>query len=89
MSCGQMVRMNDNYLVSVIKVRLCKHSTNKISPTDENRQMVWRIRHSWGVLVRARFHFVLVDYADEYGMKSMINRYLVNCNIASFGCSNM
>jgi len=64
MSCYQMVRMNDNYLGSVLKVHLFNHSTNTISPTNENRQMVWRIRHSWGVLVRAQFHFVLVDYSD-------------------------
>jgi hypothetical protein len=55
----------------------------------KNRQMVWKIRCSWGVLVRAQFHFVYVDYSSEYGMKWIINRYLGNCNIASFGCSNM
>jgi len=27
--------MNDNYLGSVIKVHLFKHSTNTISPSDE------------------------------------------------------
>ena len=40
---------------------------------------------SLGVSVRAPVHFVLVDYSDEYEMKSMISRYLVKCNIASFG----
>jgi len=40
---------------------------------------------SLGVLVRAQFQFVLVDYRDEYEIKLMINKYLVNCNIASFG----
>jgi hypothetical protein len=30
-----MVRMNNNYLGSVIKVCLLKHSTNTMSPTDE------------------------------------------------------
>jgi len=55
----------------------------------KNRQMVWRIKCFWGVLVSAQFHFELVDYSDEYRMKSVMNRYLVNDNIASFGCSNM
>jgi hypothetical protein len=35
MLCSQMVKMNDNYLGSVIKLRLLKHSTSTISPTDE------------------------------------------------------
>jgi len=30
-----MVRMNNNYLGSIIKVLFFKHSTNTISPTDE------------------------------------------------------
>jgi len=30
----QMVRMNNNYQGSDIKVRLIKHSTSTISPTD-------------------------------------------------------
>ena len=51
--------------------------------------MVWWIRRSRGVLVRARFHIVFVDYNDEYEMKSMINRYQGNCNVASSGCSNI
>ena len=89
MPCRQTVRKNDNYLVSVIKIPLTKHSTNTISPTDANRQMVRRIRRLWGVLVRALFHFMLVDYIDEYEMQPMINRYLVNGNIASFGCRIM
>jgi len=48
-SCCQMVKMNDNYLGSEIKVRLFKHSTNTISPADATRQMKWRIRPNWGV----------------------------------------
>jgi hypothetical protein len=33
-----MVKMNNYYLDSVIKVRLFKHSTNTISPTDEKEE---------------------------------------------------
>jgi len=47
----------------------------------ENKVLV----RSPGVLVRVLFHFMLADYSDEYEMKSMINRYLVNRNIAAFG----
>jgi hypothetical protein len=32
-----MVRMNDNYLGSLRKVCLFKHSTNTISPTDAKK----------------------------------------------------
>jgi len=35
-----------------------------------------------GVLVRVRFNFVIDDYCDEYEMKSMENRLLVNWIIA-------
>jgi len=42
-----------------------------------------------GVLVRVRFHFVLDDYCDEYEMKSMENRHLVNWIIAWIGWTNM
>jgi len=83
-----MVRMKDNYLGGVIKVRLIKHSTKTISPTGakysndmENKALVSRL----GVLVRARFHLMLVDYNDESEMKLRIDRYLVNCDIVSFG----
>jgi hypothetical protein len=34
MLCHHMVRTNDNYLGSAIKVCLFTHSTNTISPTD-------------------------------------------------------
>jgi hypothetical protein len=40
-------------------------------------------------LIRVRFHLVLVDYYDQYEMMSMVNRYLVNWIIASFGWTNM
>ena len=67
-----MVRMNDYYQGSGTKVRLFKHLTNTISPTDakysngmENEVLV----RSPGVLVGVRFHFVLVDYSDEYQMQ--------------------
>jgi len=36
-SCCQMVRMNDHYQGSEIMVRLFKHSTNTISPTDAKK----------------------------------------------------
>jgi len=90
--CCQMVRMNDNYQGSEMKVPLFKHSTNTISPTDakwaigmENKAQL----RSPGVLVRIRFHFVLDDYSDEYEMIAMVNWYLVNWIIASFGWTNM
>jgi len=91
-SCRQMVRMNDDYHGSVIKVCIFKHSTKRVSPTDakyangmENKVL----RRSPGVLVRVQLLFVLVDYFNEYEMKSMMNRLLVSCTIASFGRSNM
>jgi len=73
--------MNDNYLGSIIKVCLFKQSTNTILPTGakyskgmENQAL----GRSPGVLVIVRLLFVLVDYCNEYEMKLMINRYLVN-----------
>ena len=91
-SCCQMVRMNDHYQGSEIMVRLFKHSTNTISPTDakksngmENQAQM----KSPGVLVRVWSHFVLVDYSDESEMMSMVHRYLVNWILASFGWSHM
>ena len=83
-----MVRTNHNDLGSVIKVRLLEHSTNTVSPTDvkqSNDMDDDALVGSPGVLVRVQFHFVLDDYGDEYGMNSMIKRYLVNCNLASVG----
>jgi hypothetical protein len=80
-SCHQMVRINDDYQGSEIKVCLSHHSTNTISPTDaklsagmENKTQLGRL----GVLIRVRFHLVFVDYYDQYEMMSMVNRYLVN-----------
>jgi len=73
--------MNDNYLGSVIMVHLFTYSTIKISPTDpkySNGMDNKALLRSLGVLVRAQFHLVLVDYTDEYAVKSMINRYLVS-----------
>jgi len=87
-SCRQMVRMNNNYQGSKIKVRLFNHSTNTISPTDGKESTAMENKaqlRSRGVLVRVQFHFVLVDYCDEYEMMLMVNRYLVNGIIASFG----
>jgi len=76
-----MVRMTDHDQGSESKVRLFKRSTNTISPTDatlangmENKAQL----RSPGVLVRVRFHFVLVDNCDEYEMKPMENRHRVN-----------
>ena len=70
-SCHQMVRMNDYDQGSDIKVRLSKHSTNTISPTDatyaNGMENMAQLR-SPGVLVRIRFHFVLDDYCDQYEM---------------------
>jgi len=89
-SYPQMVRTNHNDLGSVIKVRLLEHSTNTVSPTDvkqSNDMDDDALVGSPGVLVRVQFHFVLDDYGDEYGMNSMIKRYLVNCNLASVGWS--
>jgi len=90
--CHQMVRMIDNYWGSVFKVCLFKHPTNTVSPTDaklsnclENKVL----GNSPGVLVRVQLHLMLVDYCNEYEMKSMINRYLVNWIIASLWWSNM
>ena len=87
-SCRQMVRMNENYLGSEIKVRRFIHSTNTISPTDAKSLTVRENKAQLripGVLVRVRFHFMLVDYCDEYEMMLLVNRYLVNRIIASFG----
>jgi len=77
-----MVRMKDHDQGSEIKVRLFKHSTNTISPTDatlaNGMENMAQLR-SPRVLVRSvRFHFALDDYCDEYEMKSMENRHLVN-----------
>jgi hypothetical protein len=72
-----MVRMNDNYLGSEIEVHLFNHSTNTISATDGELSTVRENKgqlQSGGVLVGVRFHFVLVDYCDQYEMMSMVNR---------------
>jgi hypothetical protein len=73
--------MIDHVQGSEIKVRLFKHSTNTISPTDatytNGMENMAQLR-ILGVLVRVRFHFVLDDNCDEYEMKSMENRHLVN-----------
>ena len=42
-----------------------------------------------GVLVRVQLQFVLVDFSDKYEMNSMVNRYLINWTIASFGWTNI
>jgi hypothetical protein len=62
--------------------------TNTISPTNaiystglENTVLVRSLEE----LVADRLHFVWVGYSDECEMKSIISRYLVNCNISSFG----
>jgi hypothetical protein len=76
-----MVKMNNNYLARVIKVRLFKQSTNTVSPTDakkankRNNQAQLRSKET---LVGVRFHFVFDNYSDEYEMMAMVNRYLVN-----------
>ena len=91
-SCRQMVRMNDNYLGSVMKLRLFKHSTNTITPTDAKSANGMENEAQWrspGVLVIIRFCSMLDDYSDEYEMMAMVNWDLVNWIIASFGCSNM
>jgi len=87
-----MVRMNDNYQDSDIKVRLFKHSTNTISQNDAklSNSMENKVQlRSLGELVIDQLHCVLVDNCDEYEMMSMVNRYLVNWNIASFRCTKM
>jgi hypothetical protein len=71
-----MVKMNDNYQGSEIKVRLFNHSTNTISPTDAkyaNEMENMAHLRSPGALVRVRIHFVLDDCSDEYEMMAMIN----------------
>jgi len=87
-SCRQMVRMNDNDQGNEINVRLFKHSTNTILPTDatyaNDMEDMAQLR-SFEVLVSVRFHFVLDDYSDEYEMWSMENRHLVNWIIACIG----
>jgi len=73
--------MNDNYLGSVIKVCLFKHSTSTISPTDgkySNGMENQALGRCPGVLVRVRLLFVLIDYCNEYEIRLMLNRYLVN-----------
>jgi hypothetical protein len=73
--------MNDHDLGSEMKVPLFKHSTNTIPPIDAtwaNGMDNMVQSRSPGVLVRVRFHFVLDEYCDEYEMKSMENRHLVN-----------
>jgi hypothetical protein len=74
--------MKDHDQGSKINVRLFKHSTNTISPTDatsaNGMENMAHLRRP-GVLVSSvRLHFVLDDYCDEYEMKSMENRHLVN-----------
>jgi len=76
-----MVTMNKNHQANKIKVCLIKHSPNTISPTNakySNGMEKKAQLRSPGVWVRVQFHFVLIDYCDEYEMKSMVNRYLVN-----------
>jgi len=85
-SCHHMVRMNDNYQGRVITVLFFNHSSNIISQTDTNLSNGMEnkaLMRSLGGLVDPRFHLVLVGYSVEYEMKLMINKYLVNCNIAS------
>jgi hypothetical protein len=69
--------MNANYQGSVFKGCLFKYSTNTISPTDAKQSNGKGDMGLWtspGVLVRDQFRFVLVDYSDEYVMKSQINK---------------
>jgi hypothetical protein len=71
-----MVRKKDYYQGSEIKVRLFKHSTNTISPTDtklaNGMESKLQLR-SPGVFLRIQFHLVLNDYGDEYEMMAMVN----------------
>jgi len=87
-----MVRMNNNYECSEIKIRLFNHSPNTIPPTDakysNGMDNKGHLRSS-GVLVTVRFHFVLVDFGDKYEMMSIVNRYLVTWIIASIGWTSM
>ena len=88
----QMVRMNNNYQGSENKVCLLKHSTNTISPTDAKWANGWENKMQLmcrRVLVGVWFNLVLDDYCNEYEIKSMENRYLVNRIIAWFGWTNM
>jgi hypothetical protein len=76
-----MVRMNNHDQGSEFKVHLLNHSTNTISPTDatlaNGMENMAHLR-SPGLLVRVQFNFLLDDYCDEYVMKSMENRHLIN-----------
>jgi len=83
----QLVRMNNNYPGSEIKILLFNHSTNTISLTDaktsngmENKGWL----RSPGLFVRVCLLFVLADYSDEYKTMSTVNWI-----IASFRWTNM